>query len=286
MKKYWLISSVALVLAIALFLAFFLTFGNKTPGQAVVSVTNFEECKSAGYPVMETSPEQCRTPEGALFVQIIEVPTSTAPLFGKVQTMKVSNTVAFEDDLKVTLKEINDSRCKPDVECIWAGELAPLLSVTGGSYGTEVKEVRLGTTNNKTATIGDYSFTLESASVSEITVVVSKNTEGDTAKAETGFVSGHVTIGPICPVEDVDHPCIVPSETYTSREVIVFASNQTTVVKKIALDSSGNYKLSLTPGTYYIQIQPAGIRAGEKKEVIISERKTSTIDFDIDTGIR
>lgn len=286
MKKYWLISSVALVLAIALFLAFFLTFGNKTPGQAVVSVTNFEECKSAGYPVMETSPEQCRTPEGTLFVQIIEAPTSTAPLFGKVQTMKVGNTVTFEDDLKVTLKEINDSRCKPDVECIWAGELAPLLSVTGGSYGTEVKEVRLGTTNNKTATIGDYSFTLESVSVSEITVVVSKNSEGETAKKEVGYVSGHVTIGPICPVENVDNPCVVPPETYTSREAVVFMANKTSVEKKVSLDSSGNYKFTLAPGTYYIQIQPAGIRAGEKKEVVISQGKTTTIDFDIDTGIR
>ncbi|PIP55521.1 MAG: hypothetical protein CO183_00815 [Candidatus Zambryskibacteria bacterium CG_4_9_14_3_um_filter_42_9] len=35
-------------------------------------ITNFEECAAAGYPVMESYPEQCRTPDGRLFVRDIE----------------------------------------------------------------------------------------------------------------------------------------------------------------------------------------------------------------------
>lgn len=32
-------------------------------------VTNFEECEAAGYPVMESNPRQCRTPDGTLYVE-------------------------------------------------------------------------------------------------------------------------------------------------------------------------------------------------------------------------
>ncbi len=33
------------------------------------NVTNFDECVAAGYPVMESYPRQCRTPEGENFVE-------------------------------------------------------------------------------------------------------------------------------------------------------------------------------------------------------------------------
>ncbi len=32
------------------------------------SITSFDECAAAGYPIMESSPEQCRTPQGQTFV--------------------------------------------------------------------------------------------------------------------------------------------------------------------------------------------------------------------------
>lgn len=46
--------------------------------QRILSITTFEECASAGYPIMESYPEQCRTPDGRVFVnesqQIVEIP--------------------------------------------------------------------------------------------------------------------------------------------------------------------------------------------------------------------
>ncbi len=36
--------------------------------QRILSISSFEECASAGYPIMESYPEQCRTPDGRLFV--------------------------------------------------------------------------------------------------------------------------------------------------------------------------------------------------------------------------
>lgn len=47
-----------------------------------LTVTNFEECANAGYPVMESYPRQCRTPSGELFVESIANPNPTAPVSG------------------------------------------------------------------------------------------------------------------------------------------------------------------------------------------------------------
>ncbi len=33
---------------------------------------NFEECASAGYPVLESYPRQCKTPSGKMFFEIIQ----------------------------------------------------------------------------------------------------------------------------------------------------------------------------------------------------------------------
>jgi hypothetical protein len=58
------------------------------------------------------------------------------------------------------------------------------------------------------------------------------------------------------------------------------------VKEKVSLDTKGNYSLTLPAGTYFIQIQPAGIGEGEKKKVTVVAKETQTLDFDIDTGIR
>lgn len=39
---------------------------SQSPSQAVIS--SFQECADAGYPIMESYPEQCRTPDGRTFV--------------------------------------------------------------------------------------------------------------------------------------------------------------------------------------------------------------------------
>ena len=42
------------------------------PPDAFTGIRNFEQCAAAGYPVMESYPEQCRTPDGRLFVRVID----------------------------------------------------------------------------------------------------------------------------------------------------------------------------------------------------------------------
>src|SRR3989338_7748710 len=44
----------------------FVLLGNKEVG--VAAITNFQECADAGYPIMESYPEQCATPDGRTFL--------------------------------------------------------------------------------------------------------------------------------------------------------------------------------------------------------------------------
>lgn len=46
--------------------AYFYFFKN-SPSDAPLYISNLEECVSAGYPVLETYPRQCRTPDGKTF---------------------------------------------------------------------------------------------------------------------------------------------------------------------------------------------------------------------------
>ncbi|MCE9644082.1 hypothetical protein K8Q93_02500 [Candidatus Parcubacteria bacterium] len=39
---------------------------------ATKEITTFEECAAAGYPIMESYPEQCRTPDGKTFARFTQ----------------------------------------------------------------------------------------------------------------------------------------------------------------------------------------------------------------------
>ncbi len=52
-------------------------FTRNTDDSNGTTVSSFEECVAAGYSVMESYPRQCRTPDGRLFTEEIDVPTTT-----------------------------------------------------------------------------------------------------------------------------------------------------------------------------------------------------------------
>ncbi len=97
--------------------------------------------------------------------------------FGTAFTMSVGDRAVFSNGLEIGLTAINDSRCKPDVQCVWQGELAPLLrtqsGLAEGALGP-LREVRLGTVNNQSVVADGYSFTLQSATESMATILVTQ----------------------------------------------------------------------------------------------------------------
>lgn len=72
-----------------------------SPKKTEILVDSFEACAKAGYPVMESYPEQCKTPDGKTYVRVIPEPTlpekdeaanaSTTPLLPTLTT-PLSNT--------------------------------------------------------------------------------------------------------------------------------------------------------------------------------------------------
>jgi hypothetical protein len=65
MKKIIFIVLIAIILLSAVF--FTIWRNNKK----IAAITNFEECAAAGYPILESYPEQCRTPDGRSFTRDI-----------------------------------------------------------------------------------------------------------------------------------------------------------------------------------------------------------------------
>ena len=93
--------------------------------------------------------------------------------FGNAETFVAGETRTYDDGLRITLDRIDDSRCKPDVQCVWAGELAPQLTLRGGALAG-AQTVSLGTTRTKQAQVGTYSLTLDSATERSARIIVTR----------------------------------------------------------------------------------------------------------------
>ena len=73
---------IALVIVAGLLLA----LSSIAKQKRALSVQSFEDCALAGYPILETYPEQCRTPDGRLFVNEKQNPV-TPPVSSTTQVV-------------------------------------------------------------------------------------------------------------------------------------------------------------------------------------------------------
>lgn len=143
--------------------------------QTAAKISSFEECAAAGYPIMESYPRQCRA-DGQTFVEAVAAPPEPPPeeKAGETITLQEGETKTFESRLEVTLTAIEDSRCKPDVQCVWAGELAAALSVGLANAEAAPIEVRLGQTTKPSATAYGFAFDLTAITETAATITVTK----------------------------------------------------------------------------------------------------------------
>ena len=109
---------------------------------------------------------------------------------------------------------------------------------------------------------------------------------------DTGILTGNVTVGPLTPVERVDAtPILPPPEVFTSRHLVVCASDGTTKVADVDIVPAGyygTYSVSLQPGTYVLDYLRQGIGHASPlpKQVTVEAGRTTVVDVDFDTGIR
>lgn len=59
---------IGIAIALTIIAALLLALSNIAKQQRILSIASFADCKAAGFPVMESYPEQCRTPDGRTFV--------------------------------------------------------------------------------------------------------------------------------------------------------------------------------------------------------------------------
>mgnify|MGYP000305287555 CR=1 FL=1 len=106
--------------------------------------------------------------------------------------------------------------------------------------------------------------------------------------AGSGVLEGVMTIGPICPVERPDHPCVPTTEMYAARKIFVYGRDKQTLMAELTPDAEGKFSATLFPGTYFIDMahQPIGGISGVPTTVTIATGKTVTLNIDVDTGIR
>ena len=116
--------------------------------------------------------------------------------FSEASQITVGEKLMFGDGLIATLVEINDSRCKAGVVCIWAGELSVKLSLRGGNIELESKNINLGALSQKEITTNNYRFVLNDATENSANITVSKtsivNTNPPTAPCYVGGCSGEI----------------------------------------------------------------------------------------------
>lgn len=77
-------------------------------------------------------------------------------------------------------------------------------------------------------------------------------------------------------------------EVYASRQIVIYAQDGRTEITRVQFDGKGNYRVTLPVGTYVVDINHVGIDHGIDlpKTVEILSRQVSSLDVEIDTGIR
>lgn len=108
-------------------------------------------------------------------------------------------------------------------------------------------------------------------------------------KSTTGVLSGEVSVGPLQPVlREGEVEPTPPPEVFTSRGINIFKSDGITLFKEVMFSDQGDFSIELPVGTYVINLIPNGIDYSKDlpAEVEIRENETTTLNIDIDTGIR
>jgi hypothetical protein len=116
--------------------------------------------------------------------------------------------------------------------------------------------------------------------ISGLALVVATGAQATTVR---GTLTGTVSRGPITPVCAYEQPCDEPAPN-----VMLLFTRNGTVIGRAVTDTNCNYRVRLAAGTYTVRRPSAGAidRKLDPNRVRVVARRTSRIDFSIDTGIR
>jgi hypothetical protein len=201
--------------------------------------------------------------------------------YGNPETFAVGETRTYDDGLAVTLERIDDSRCKANVQCIWAGELAPLLTLRGGGVdGT--RTVSLGTTRTPRAQVDAYGLALASATEATATITITRG--GVVGGTGSTGARGTATVGPTCPVERTPPDPNCAARAYAGTFVVESVGG--TRVAQFTTAADGSYSVALPPGSYQVRVDDANRLPSMAPRAFTVGDGWSVVDLSLDSGIR
>ena len=111
------------------------------------------------------------------------------------------------------------------------------------------------------------------------------------AGGTAGTLVGEISVGPFCPVEIEGQPCPPPPGTFASMLVLVHTRlpGGERLVAEVRPDDAGRFELPLQPGSYRVTLEHSlGIPGTPPpvEEIRVQAGRTTTLAFDVDTGIR
>ncbi len=109
---------------------------------------------------------------------------------------------------------------------------------------------------------------------------------------DTGVLKGKISIGPLCPFEQVppDPACLPTDETYMAWATAIYTVKEKLKYATLIPNLDGTYEIELPVGNYYIDYNVVReIWSGTSNllaNISITKNDTITFNVNIDTGIR
>jgi hypothetical protein len=112
-----------------------------------------------------------------------------------------------------------------------------------------------------------------------------------TLAAPPGFIEGHLNIVSLKEVELAHGPPVTPKahpQNYGEYPLIILSKEGRREIARARADERGNFRVSLSPGDYILDLQRRGhglVRA-KPQPFTVASGETVHVDMDIDTGVR
>lgn len=121
---------IGLLVVLTILAGLLLSLSNIAKQQRIIAIDSFEACKQAGFPIMESYPEQCMTPDGRTFVndaqQIVasgcEVGGCSGQLCGEMGENLVSD--CEYNAVYACYQQHSSCERQPDGKCGWTPNAA------------------------------------------------------------------------------------------------------------------------------------------------------------------
>lgn len=218
---------------------------------------------------------------------------SLPPIGDGPATLTVGESIGLDGDDRLTFAGVvSDSRCPVDVQCVWAGEAVLAFElVTADS--TVARSVVFGAGGDASGVFGAYRVTVQALTPEpKSTVTIPPEgyaativVERQSAPPAGSGLEGVVTLGPLCPVQQLGVPC--PDRVYSATLVLLDGNDAE--VGRVTSGADGWYRLAVPAGAYTLVPQsPDGLPlpfAGPI-DVTVLAGQYSVVDVSYDSGIR